>query len=286
MLFGMLDEYLTYLELKNCSKYTLRNYRFMLKRFFVFYHGKLEDINLVEVFRFMCYLKEIGLSFNYRQSHLIAIRSFLKYCLLHDIPTLHYGKLEVVKKEYTETVFLERAEMEKLFQITHEKKLLSLRNTAIFRLLYSTGCRVSELANLNRDQVGKDEVSILGKGQKWRIVFISPEASKAVRDYLDFRKDKYKPLFISHGRGGNRKDRRISVTMIQKMVRTYGRQAGLYKRITPHRMRHTFATHLLRNGAPLPAIQQLLGHSSLATTQMYLHCTDPYLKSVFQENHR
>jgi integrase/recombinase XerC len=235
-------------------------------------------ISLSDVLNYRRKLKENGLGFNTIQFHLIVLRQFLKFCWINDFPTLPYHKIEICKYRRPLVEFLERSELDALFAVRDTDPLRTLRNQAIIRLLYSTGCRVSELAALDRRDVLADAMRVFGKGGKWRCVFVSPPAREALDKYLAVREDNYTALFVGHAG-------RLSVTMIEIIVRTAARKAGLCKKVTPHTLRHSFATHLLREGAPLPAIQEMLGHSSINSTMIYTHVTDPYLRDVHRQYH-
>lgn len=277
----VIDRYLEYLEItKNYSKYTLRNYRAALYAFICVYGRRpLEMISLSDVLNFRRKLKENGLGLNTIQFHLIVLRQFLKFCWINDFPTLPYHKIEICKYRRPPVEFLERSELDALFAVRDTDPLRTLRNQAIIRLLYSTGCRVSELAALDRRDVVADAIRVFGKGGKWRCAFVSPPAREALDRYLEARTDSNPALFVSR-RG------RLCVAMIELIVRRAARKAGITKKVTPHTLRHSFATHLLREGAPLPAIQELLGHSSILTTQIYTHVTDPYLLNIHNNCHR
>lgn len=281
-ILDLIDKYLEYMEIvKNYSPFTLRNYKSCLYAFLGVLRGK--DIKLIDnsdIDNFRLQLKEKGLGFNSIQFHLIVLRQFLKFCFIHDFPTYKYYKIETCKQIRKEPEYLDRGDLEKILNVKDRDVFKSLRNTAIIRTLYSTGCRVSELQSLNREDIINDSVRVLGKGRKYRIVFISPQARESLNRYLELREDKEKALFA--GCCG----KRLGVTMIEVVVRKYAKLAGIEKRVYPHALRHTFATELLKSGAPLPAIQQLLGHSSITTTQIYTHITDPYLQEVHQNFHR
>ncbi len=278
----LIDKYLEYLEIiKNYSPFTLRNYKSCLYAFLEVLRGK--DIKLIDcsdIDSFRLKLREKGLGFNSVQYHLIVLRQFLKFCFIRDFPTLKYYKIETCKYSRPEPCYLEMPELKKLLEIKDCDLFRSIRNTAIIRVLYSTGCRVRELSSLNRDDVLSNNVRVLGKGRKYRLVFISDVARKSLDRYLSLRTDKSNALFVS----GNGK--RLGVAMIEIIVKTYALKAGIKKKVTPHSLRHTFATELLRNGAPLPAIQQLLGHASITTTQVYTHVTDKYLQEIHSKHHR
>lgn len=182
--------------------------------------------------------------------------------------------------------------MERLLAQPKTSELAGMRDRAILELLYSSGLRVSELVSLNRDHVNlkRLEFMVRGKGQKDRPVFVSPEAAEWVQKYLDMRKDNSPALFARVG-GHRTADRsgdhlRLTARSIQRMVARYALLAGITKHVSPHTLRHSFATDLLMNGADLRSVQAMLGHSNIATTQIYTHVTDPHLKSVHEKFHR
>ena len=174
------------------------------------------------------------------------------------------------------------------------KSITDLRNRAILETLYSTGLRISELVNLNIEDIDLDrgEFMVRGKGDKPRPVFLSQNAIRAIRQYLDDRQDTFAPLFISHGRSrtddmlSKGEKLRLTAYTIQEMVRKHGRLAGLNKKVTPHTLRHSFATGLLNEGADIRAVQEMLGHSSIQTTQIYTHVTNKQLKEIHSRFHR
>lgn len=224
--------------------------------------------------------------------HLIALRSFLGYCSKRGITTLTPEKIELPKVRRKQVSFLSNEEVLRLINIVPTKDMKGLRDRAIIELLFSSGLRVSELCNLNRDHINlaRGEFSVRGKGQKDRPVFISPEASQWLAEYLRTRTDDFVPLFIrysgSDSSDGKGDDMRLTPRSIQRIVSKYARAAGITKHVSPHSLRHSFATDLLMNGADLRSVQAMLGHSNIATTQIYTHVTDPHLKEVHERFHR
>lgn len=224
--------------------------------------------------------------------HLIALRSFLKYCGTRDIPTLDADRIELPKVHKKQVSFLLAEEVARLFDAIDLANVNGQRDRAILELLFSGGMRVSELCNLDRDRVNLDrrEFMIRGKGNKDRPIFISPTAADAIEQYLCSRQDELRPLFLNNSRNvrmdikDNSIDasevRRLTPRSVQRIVNKYARLAGITKHVTPHTLRHSFATDLLMNGADLRSVQSMLGHSNIATTQIYTHVTDPHLKEV------
>lgn len=223
--------------------------------------------------------------------HLIALRSFLGYCSKRGIETLTPEKVELPKVRRKQVSFLNGDELKRLVEAIDISKLAGLRDRAIIELLYSSGLRVSELTNLNIDQVNlrRREFVVRGKGQKDRPVFISQQAADWLTAYLGERHDGTKPLFINYS-GSKTGDsagefKRLTPRSVQRIVARYAKLAGITKHVSPHTLRHSFATDLLMNGADLRAVQSLLGHSNIATTQVYTHMTDPHLREVHEKFH-
>jgi site-specific recombinase XerD len=241
--------------------------------------------------------------------HIIAIRNFLKYLAKRDIKTLAADKIELGKTRRQEVEFLDTEEIERIFEaasLAESKRatgmsLKSLRDRAILELLYSSGLRVSELTGLNRDQVNlkTQEFSVRGKGGKIRVVFISDRAKSALERYLDKRTDVDPAVFARVGlkqienqpkagppRAEKKADnRRLTPRSIQRIVKHYATKAGIVKDVHPHTLRHSFATDLIQNGADIRSVQEMLGHSSVTTTQIYTHVTNKQLKEVHKAFH-
>lgn len=277
------DKYLEYLEIhKNVSHYTLRNYRACLDRWTGFSGSRVINMGLVDEYR--AFLRGINIGWNWSIFHLIVLKEYLKWATNHDYIKFPYWNLDIPKYQPVTINVQSRENLEKLFHIDHEKRLISLRNTAIVRTLYSTGCRVSELISMDRWLINESrEFPIVGKGKKQRVVFLSLSAYKACLNYLKERKDSMPPLFISHSR--QKINKRLTRETVEKIVRDYAKIANL-TRTTPHSIRHTFATELLRNGVDIMHIKELLGHSSVRTTQIYLQVTNPELKKSHEKYHR
>ena len=219
--------------------------------------------------------------------HLIALRSFLKYLAKRDIKSLSPEKIELSKSVRKQLSFLTSEEVERLFEAVSSDETTALRDRAILELLFSGGLRVSELCNLDRDHINlkRREFMVRGKGQKDRPIFISPEASEALEQYLKTRSDKEKPLFISYSAKNKSDIGRLTPRSIQRLVNKYAKIAGITKHVSPHTLRHSFATDLLMNGADLRSVQAMLGHSDISTTQVYTHVTDQHLKEVHKKYH-
>ena len=233
--------------------------------------------------------------------HLIALRAFLKYLIKVDIETLAPEKIELPKTGKRSVEYLTREEVEMLFEAVDMANKSGPRDRAMLEMLYSTGLRVSELVSLNRSDVNLErrEFMVRGKGNKPRIVFLSERAASILKKYLETRADHFEPLFISYSRGraldyenGGKVDitkgeeKRLSTVSVQEVARRHGRLAGLTKPVTPHKLRHSFATELLHNGADIRAVQEMLGHASITTTQVYTHVTNRHLKEVHDKFHK
>jgi site-specific recombinase XerD len=293
-------DFLEYLEVEqNRSQKTIINYDHYLTRLLDFTGNELQvsgiDAELVRKWRL--WLNRLGtnvsneLQKTTQNYHLIALRGFLRFCAKRDIPALAPDKIELARAQRKQISFLNRDELNRMFEQPDTGTIGGLRDRAILELLFSSGLRVSELVGLDRDHINlkRREFMVRGKGQKDRPIFISPEAAEWIQRYLDKRDDNTKPLFIRYsGRktvdlSGN--FHRLTVRSVQRLVSRYSLLAGITKHISPHSMRHSFATDLLMNGADLRSVQAMLGHSNIATTQIYTHVTDPHLKSVHERFH-
>lgn len=223
--------------------------------------------------------------------HLIALRGFLRYLSKRDITSLSPEKIELPKTARKQVTFLYYDEIERMIDVIDTSIEQGLRDKAIIELLFSSGLRVSELVNLNRDHVNtkRREFMVRGKGQKDRPIFLSKEAAETIEEYLHTRLDNLPPLFLTYSRNNitsNSGDyRRLSARSIQRMVSKYARLAGITKHVSPHTMRHSYATDLLMNGADLRSVQSMLGHSNISTTQVYTHVTDEHLREVYEKFH-
>lgn len=224
--------------------------------------------------------------------HLIALRQFLQYLSKRDIHSLPPNKIELPKTHRKQVTFLHVDEIERLINAITTTDDAGLRDRAIIELLFSSGLRISELVGLNRDHINtkRREFMVRGKGQKDRPIFISQAAAEHVENYLAVRTDSLVPLFISYSRNTQSLDtsgefRRLTPRSIQRMVSKYAKLAGITKHVSPHTMRHSFATDLLMNGADIRSVQSMLGHSDIGTTQIYTHVTDAHLRDVHERFH-
>ncbi len=280
---------------------TVENYHHYLQRFHDFIEGKSPgDLDLDDIHNYQLYLnrykddRERGLSVKTQNYHLIALRAFLKYLVKQDIPTLAPEKIDLKKTGERVVDFLTREEMERLFEAIDLSKRTGFRDRAMLETLYSTGLRVSELTSLNRSQVDlkRREFTVRGKGDKPRIVFLSGRCVEWLEKYLAERTDNWEPLFVNMGRRRDDEElslgekRRLTPYTVQTVTRKAARMAGLGKKVTPHVIRHSFATELLFNGADIRAVQDMLGHASITTTQIYTHSTNSRLRDVHERFHK
>lgn len=219
--------------------------------------------------------------------YLIALRSFLKYLMKRDIESLSPDKIELAKTPERSLDLISRTELDRLMKAPDGSDVKSLRDKAILALLFSTGLRVSELCSLPRDiDLSSDELSVRGKGEKVRVVFISDDAKSAIKKYLAARKDMDDSLFVQFGKNSKKqKTLQLTPRSVERMIKFYGIKAGVTKKITPHVIRHSFATDLLQNGADLRSVQVMLGHANIGTTQIYTHITDKHLKEIHKKFH-
>lgn len=294
---GLLGDFLEYLEVeRGRSARTLRNYDFYLRRFLSWSNAAIpSEITPDVVRKFRVFLHRTiegrdtsGPKVTTQNYHLIALRAFLKYLAKRDVKTLAPEKIELARQPDRKVEVLEEEELVRLLAAPKGSSLMSLRDRAILELLFSTGLRVSEAARLEIEDVNlkRSEFSVTGKGSKRRIVFLSDRARDALRAYVAKRSDMSPYLFVSHDRArGGRDDMALSPRSIERIVDKYARVAGIAKKISPHTMRHTFATDLLRGGADLRAVQVMLGHASITTTQVYTHVTDRHLRQVHRKHH-
>lgn len=305
---GLLIDFLEYLEIeKNVSQLTIRNYKHYLQRFLAFLKAQTNDHSpspsaitpeLVRQYRLYLsrYVDEHGISLKRvtQNYHLIALRSFLKYLIKRGIKAIAPEIIELGKAESRSIKFLEREQVERLLNMPEISFDEGLRDKAILETLFSTGLRVSELVKLNRDQINFDrrEFGVIGKGRRARIVFLSDTAVEWLKRYLGKRTDSAKPLFIRYSgkkadaNDPNGESLRLTARSVQRLVEKYVKKARLPIKITPHGLRHSFATDLLHGGADLRAIQELLGHKNVSTTQIYTHITNPQLKEIHEKFHR
>ncbi len=281
-----IEKFLTYLEIeKNYSKHTLLNYKIDLAEFFLFLENTpIEKVDYFTLRRFLAVLKGRNLKPRSLARKLSALRSFFKFLFREGHVKTNPAKLMATPKlDKKLPEFLSEEETVKLLEAPKGKEASSLRDRAILETFYSTGIRISELVGLDIDHVDfiGNIVKVFGKGKKERLVPIGDKALGVIREYLDAmkRKEETQALFL------NKNGRRISDRGVRNIVSKYILAASLRSGISPHTLRHSFATHLLNRGADLRAVQELLGHVNLSTTQIYTHMTTERLKSVYDKAH-
>ena len=286
------EDFLLFCEIaKNRSEKTLRNYRHYLKRFLKFFgeNRSPAEINQNEIQNFRIFLNRFSprLSIKTQNYHLVAIRSFLKFLHRNDVESLAAEKVDLPKLPDRTVEFLTADEIKRFFEFFETDTILGARNFAICETLFSTGLRVSELCALDRQKINLKtrEFSVVGKGGKSRIVFLTEKAAAAIEKYLCFRNDDFPAVFIGHSKKSAGKIKRISPVTVAEMVKKAAQKAGIVKKVSPHTLRHSFATTLLQNGADIRAVQMMLGHSTIATTQIYTHITDQNLKEIHEKFH-
>jgi site-specific recombinase XerD len=295
----LVTDFLEHLEIEqNRSQKTISNYDHYLVRLVEFVDNcDIAKLDAEMIRQFRLHLNRLKdnrgetLSKTTQNYHLIAIRSFLKYLAKRDIKTVSSDKIELAKVVRPQVGYLETSEVERMLSAIDTSSAPGLRDRVVVELLFSGGLRVSELVSINRDQVNVErrEFTIRGKGQKDRPIFISPQAAEWIGRYLQTRTDTGSPLLIHYSGTQNDEDdgmyTRLTVRSVQRLVKRYALAAGITKDVTPHTLRHSFATDLLMNGADLRSVQGLLGHANIATTQVYTHLTDPQLKKVHEQFH-
>lgn len=292
-------EFLEHLEIeKGRSLKTIENYDRYLTTFLLYAKiKKPKDItdSLIREYRLWLNRKDSGNRKGPKESikkrtqnyYLIALRAFLKYLMKRNIPSLPPERIELAKVPERSLDLINSDELLRIMKAPTGNDVKSLRDKAILELLFSTGLRVSELCSLSRDlDLSRDEFSVRGKGEKVRVVFISPIAKESIKEYLKKRTDMEDALFVNIGRNTNAKEeKRLTSRSIERIVKYYAIKAGISKKVTPHVIRHSFATDLLQNGADIRSVQMLLGHANIGTTQIYTHITDKHLREVHKKFH-
>ncbi len=288
-------EFLEYLEIeKGRSVKTVENYDRYLTRYLAFSKvsspAKLTEQSVRE---FRIHLnRQAGTSGTMKHKtqnyYMISLRAFLKFLRKRGIESLNPERIELAKVGQRDLDLITADELNRLINgPKNDPSVAGLRDRAILELFFSTGLRVSELCALNRDiDLSRDEFSVRGKGEKVRVVFLSPAAKAAIKAYEAKRGDVDEALFIQMGRASkNANDLRLTPRSIERIVKGYAIKAGITRKVTPHVIRHSFATDLLENGADLRSVQALLGHANIATTQVYTHITDKHLREVHKKFH-
>lgn len=304
LLTPLVLNFLEYLEVeRNVSKLTIRNYDHYLKvlvdylKITLGREPEIKDISLDTLRKFRLRLsrqttQDGTLNIKTQGYYVIALRSFLKWLIRNDYEdVMQPEKITVPSIKATSLKFLEAEQVERLLSQPLSSAPNGSRDKAILELLFSTGLRVSELVGLNRDRVNLEtqEFNVIGKGGKSRIVFLSKRAKEHLERYLRQRKDHLKPLFVHTLRHkdvpGSLEEGRLTARSVQRIVKKYVAKAKIPVDATPHTLRHSMATDLLRAGADLRSIQELLGHKNINTTQIYTHVTNARLKEIHQKFH-
>jgi site-specific recombinase XerD len=291
-----IKEYLDYLEIeKNRSPKTIENYRRYLNVFIKTIGAKeLKDINQESVKKFRLILSRKSTKTNEflkkstQSYYVIAIRNFLKYLVKNKVKVAVLPEqLELPKLPQRQIEIIEYSDLERLLNAPTGNSLRSLRDKAILETLFSTGLRISELCSLSRYQnFDRGEITVRGKGGKLRVVFLSDKAKEAIKKYLEKRTDAQEALFVSLSKSKNPKVLgKILPRTVQRIVKFYAKKSGILGKITPHQLRHQFATDLLMNGADIRWVQALLGHANISTTQVYTHITNKELKEIHKSFH-
>lgn len=301
---NLVADYLEYLEVsRGRSPLTIQRYAHYLHRFVEwlnvnFPQVRIQDVDSEMVAKYRLYLARLSdpkgspLKRSTQVYHLVALRAFLRYLSAHkSLPVLSPDKIELPKQSARSISFLSREQIDKLLSTPEISSTVGLRDKAIMETLFSTGLRVSELVQLNRDQIDLErrEFSVRGKGDKVRVVFLSDTAAEWLQRYLQTRKDNFQPLFIRYSGSTDPRMKgermRLTARSVQRIVERYARICGLPINVTPHTLRHSFATDLLIGGADLRSVQEMLGHESVRTTQVYTHVTNKHLKEVHRAFH-
>jgi site-specific recombinase XerD len=298
------QEFLEYLEIeRGRSIHTVGNYDRYLSRFLAF--AKIDDATKLKestVREFRLWLnrqpgKKTGrntetLKHKTQNYYLIALRAFLKYIRKRGVKSLDPERIELAKVPERSLDLISSQELNRLMEAPDTNTIAGLRDKAILELLFSTGLRVSELCALSQEDVdlSRDEFSVRGKGDKIRVVFLSDTARSAIQAYLKERKDFEDAMFIQYGKNAKKEkiennELRLSPRSVQRIIKKYATIAGITRKVTPHVIRHSFATDLLQNGADLRSVQALLGHANIATTQVYTHVTDKHLRDIHKKYH-
>lgn len=295
----LIQDYIEHLEVEGGrSRKTAENYKLYLERFVEFTDNiEVSKISTELVRKYRLWLNRYVnnnddiLATITQSYHLIALRGFLRYLSNRDIDSLSPDKITLPKVSRKQVTFLYRDEITRLLAEIDTATEQGLRDRAIIELLFSSGLRVSELVGLNRDNINlkRREFMVRGKGQKDRPVFISQAAADHINNYLETRTDSLPALFISYSRNVSPETtgdyRRLTARSVQRMLGQYTRLAGITKHVSPHTMRHSYATDLLMNGADIRSVQSMLGHSNISTTQVYTHVTDEHLRDTYEQFH-
>lgn len=295
--------FLEHLEVeRNVSRLTIRNYSHYLRKFIEWFSAEgqtdLKTLDQEMIRKYRVHLSRYSddqgrtLSKRTQSYYIIALRSWLKWLVKNDAAVLHPEKIDLPKAEAHQMSFLNSDKMQLLLSQPLLSSRAGLRDKALLEVLFSTGLRVSELVSLNRDQMDQNhkEFGVIGKGRRVRVVFLSERASYWLQKWLASRTDHWNPVFIRFAGkvadpATDGEEMRLTTRSVQRLVEAYCNKAHLPIKISPHGVRHSFATDLLSNGAGLRDVQEMLGHKSIATTQIYTHVTRPQLKKVHDKFH-
>jgi len=279
-----IDKFLRYLEIeRNASIHTIKNYKIDLHEFGIFLKdAPVESVDYLTIRRFLAHLKERNLTSRSTARKLSSLRSFFKFLVKDGY--LKVNPTDAVaspKQEKTLPKFLSETDVVSLIEAPDEATVRGLRDRAMLETLYSTGMRISELVGLREDDIDfiGGTVKVYGKGKKERLLPIGDRALKAIRNYLHKRNAVSRSIFL------NKNKKTLGARGFRKILDKYVLRASLKEHISPHTLRHSFATHLLNRGADLRSVQELLGHANLSTTQIYTHLTTEKLKSVYEKAH-
>jgi len=285
-IWWLIDKFILYLTYqKNSSPKTIENYKLRLGRMYDFFWNKkkISDIKLFDILDFRIFLQNSGLNTKTVNYHLVAIRSFLKFLHINDIDCINPAKIELAKVQQREVSFLHFDEIQKILDAPNTMSwndIQKKRDLTILIFLFVTGMRVSELCNLKQNQINNDtnQIRILWKWNKVRSIFFTKKAKKIFDEYNQIRKDESEYVFTSLSK--NSFGKKLSRNAIDDMVRKYAKFCWINKKVTPHTIRHSFATTLLQKWADIRSVQALLWHSSIQTTQIYTHVDDKYLQNI------
>lgn len=305
LLITLIDDFLEYLRVeKNRSPRTAVTYRHYLNRFsgWIGYNATVDQVTADKVRKYRIYLSDFlddhgdPLSQRTQGYHVIGLRSLLRYAAKRDITALSPEKIELPKPDVHQVQYMDESELERLLNSADITSMAGLRDRALMEVMFSTGLRVAELASLDRRMVSTEtgEMRVIGKGRKERIVFVSPRAREWMGRYLSRRGDQNQAAFVGYrGKGtGNMPSpkveanaTRLTPRSVDRIIQKHALEAGIVKNVTPHTLRHSFATDLLLGGADIRSVQTMLGHASITTTQMYTHITDKRLREVHERFH-
>lgn len=266
-----IQDFVTDLSLRGYSRHTIKAYRLTVKNALSHCGKDYQEVTTLDLKKFLIFLqREKECSFKTISRHVNALRSFFKY---HELDVAE--KIHLPRVEKSLPTFLNEEETKMLLG-----SIMNRRDLVIVRMLYASGLRVSELVNLDKDDIEENMVRVhSGKGKKDRVTYVDDGTVALIEEYVNERKDRNTALFV------NRRGKRLTERSIENIIRKHAKRAGIKKKVTPHTLRHTFATHLLQNNANIVVIQRLLGHASLATTQIYTHVTDEYKKKTYMDSH-